>query len=344
MSKRRGYLLSVTSLIPLLWTALCGAQQTVDRAYVGVTYARGTRIGGQGAQLRDTKQLDARLPLPALFLGSTIVAPSVGYEVRGQGVEDQGPAATLSESERERSFHRFQLGLTVIRKLTPAWLITTGISSTLSTDFEQHVSFGRDTSWAGFAFANHFIGGDPAKTLTFGLVAVYPYESVPIYPLVGFQYRKGPYVLDLMLPRVAALVKPSEYLELGVVGSFDRQVYRTGFPSEQQTLGAQYIRETSLRAGLAANVKLGASDLWLSSTIGLDFLNDFEMLDGDRERVANHPDVSTGPTPFVRLVLGWRPPRPAPSKPPAPPAPTKPTGVGHERSNRIAEAAVPRRW
>jgi hypothetical protein len=313
MFQSRGYLLSVTSLIPLvLYSAHAAAQTTVDRAHVGVSYARGTRIGDRGAKLQDTKQIDARLPLPAAFLGETILAPSLGYEARFQGLEADGAATTLSESDRERTFHRFQLGMTVIRKLTPAWLLTTGISSTLATDFEQRMSFGRDTSWAGFVFANHFIGGDPQVAFTCGLVGVYPYEGIPIYPLAGFQYRKGPYVLDLMVPRMAALLKPSDGVELGLVGSFDRYVYRTGLPSEAQSLGARYIRETSLRAGVAANVKLGASDLWLSSTVGLDFLNDYELLDGDRERVSNHPDVATGPTPFVRLVLGWRPPRRAP--------------------------------
>jgi hypothetical protein len=131
-----------------------------------------------------------------------------------------------------------------------------------------------------------------------------------------------------MVPRMAALLKPSEGVELGIVGSFDRQVYRTGFPSEQQTLDAQYIRETSRRAGLAANLKFGPSDLWLSSTVGVDFLNDYEILNGQRERIENHPNLAAGPAPFVRLVLGWRPPRRTPvSQPPPEAAPSKPSGL-----------------
>ena len=151
-----------------------------------------------------------------------------------------------------------------------------------------------------------------------------------------------------MVPRVAALLKPSVGLELGVVGSFDRQVYRTGFAAAQQALGAQYLRETSLRAGLAVNAKLGPSDLWLSSTVGIDFLNDYELLDGERERIAHQPDVATRPTPFIRLVLGWRPPRPTPpSKPPVEALPSKPSGLAPSpaaQSTQVARAenAAPR--
>ena len=321
MTLRRRQLLSAhividSALMTLLWVHGATAQTTVDRAYVGFTYTHGTRIGSRGVQLADTPQVDVRLPTVPIFLGDTILLPSLGYEARGSGVNAQGAAATLSDDERHRTFHAFQLGLTLIRRLTPDWMITFGASGTTRTDFEQRYDLGLDTTWAGYVVANHRIGGDPAVSLSFGLVGTYPYDFSPIFPLVGFTYRKGPYVVDLTVPRVALLIKPTDGLELGVTGAFDRQVYRTGLPSEYQNLGAQYVRETALRAGIAANVQLGGSDLWLNSSIGLDFLNDYELLDGDRDRVANHPNDSTRPTPFVRLMLSWRPPRRAPQSKP----------------------------
>jgi hypothetical protein len=335
--KPRPVLCCLIPVLALLWLGVAAAQTTVDRAYVGVTYTHGTRIGSRGVQLADSPQVDVRLPTVPIFLGDTILLPSLSYEARGSGVDAQGAVASLSDDQRHRTFHGFQVGLTAIRRLTPDWMLTFGASGTTRTDFEQRYDLGLDTTWAGYAFAVHRLGGDPAVSLSFGLVASYPYEWSPVIPLVGFTYRKGRYIVDLTVPRVALLLKPTEGLELGVTAAFDRQVYRTGLPPEYQSLGAEYVRETALRAGLAANVKLGQSDVWLSSTVGLDFLNDYELLDGQREPVENHPNDSTRPTPFIRMLLSWRPPRRAPTNQPPiePPLPPRaPPGANQRASVR----------
>jgi hypothetical protein len=94
--------------------------------------------------------------------------------------------------------------------------------------------------------------------------------------------------------------------------AFERQAYRTRLPSVAAAARAEYIEQTSLRVGPAVNVELGAN-LWLSSNFGLDLLNDVALLDADRESLKL--SASTEPAPFFRLLVGWRPPRPAPAKP-----------------------------
>lgn len=314
-------LLSVTAAA-LLLVREAAAQTTVDRAYVGFTQARGTRIGNQGSQLDDRPEVEVRLPLPPLYrTPGLILLPSFDYATRWSGVEAQGPAAELSDGERSRTFHRFQLGLTLIRPLSPDWLVMGGFSTNTRTDFGQRFDPGADIAWSAFFFARRRIGGDPDVNVSFGLVGIYPYDLSPVIPIAGFSARKEHYIVEVSVPRLALLAKPTSGLELGITADYDRQVYRTWFASQQFAPGAEYVRETSLRAGITANVALGRDDVWLSSTVGIDFLNDYELLDGGRDRVADHPNTATGATPFVRLVLSWRPPRPAPPNAPTPPRP-----------------------
>lgn len=293
----------------LLFAHAAGAQTTEDRAYVGVTFARGTEIGSQGGRLDERRQLDLRIPLPPLFLGRTVLVPSFGYETRFMGLEQHGPLADVSEEELGRQFHRFQLGLTLIRPLSPRWMLVTGAVANTRTDFKSSFDFGLDTSWVGFAMANYLIGGDPDVRLTFGLVALYPFDATPVVPMIAFAYRKGPYILEVGLPRLAMLYKVGTGLELGITGMFDQQVFRSRIPYDGQGPMPQYIRETALRFGPTVNARLGNANLWLSSSIGLDLLNDYALLDKDRDRVEMGMLQSTGPAPYLRVSLGWRPPR-----------------------------------
>ncbi|WP_220137872.1 hypothetical protein [Myxococcus llanfairpwllgwyngyllgogerychwyrndrobwllllantysiliogogogochensis] len=293
----------------LLFAQTAGAQTTEDRAYVGVTFARGTEIGSQGGRLDERKQLELRLPLPPVFLGRTVLVPSFGYETRFMGLEQHGPLADVAEEKLGRQFHRFQLGLTLIRPLTPRWMLVTGAVANTRTDFKSSFDFGLDTSWAGFAMANYLIGGDPDVRLTFGLVALYPFDATPVVPMIAFAYRKGPYILEVGLPRLAMLYKVGDGLELGITGMFDQQVFRSRIPYDEQGPRPHYIRETALRFGPTVNARLGNGNLWVSSSIGLDFLNDYALLDKDRDRVELGLLQSTGPAPYLRVSLGWRPPR-----------------------------------
>ncbi|WP_426732816.1 DUF6268 family outer membrane beta-barrel protein [Myxococcus faecalis] len=293
----------------LVFAGAGSAQTTEDRAYVGITVARGTRIGSQGGRLEERHQLDLRLPLPPLFLGKTVLVPSFGYETRFMGLERRGPLADVSEEDLSRRFHRFSLGLTVIRPLAPRWMLISGVSANPRTDFKSSFDVGLDTSWAGFAMANYLMGGDPDVRLTFGLVALYPFDATPVIPMVAFTYRKGAYILELGLPRLTAMLKVGDGLELGLSAMFDQQVFRTRLPEGSQDLAARYVRETALRAGPTVNTRLGGSSLWLSTSLGLDFLNDYALLDRNRDRVELGMLQSTGPAPYLRVSLGWRPPK-----------------------------------
>ncbi|WP_426753930.1 hypothetical protein [Myxococcus sp. Y35] len=293
----------------LLLANASAAQSMEDRAYIGITTARGTRIGTQGGRLDDRQQLDLRLPLPPVFLGRTVLVPSLGYETRWMGLEQRGPLANVSEEDLGRRFHRFNLGLTLIRPLAPRWMLLSGVSANTHTDFKSALDFGLDTTWVGFAMANYLIGGDPGVRLTFGLVALYPFDVTPIIPMMAFTYRKGPYILELGLPRLTAMLKVGEGLELGLSGMFDQQVFRPRLPEGGQQLNARYVRETALRVGPTVNARLGGGSLWLSTSLGFDFLNDYTLLDRNRDRLELGSHQSTGPAPYLRVSLGWRPPK-----------------------------------
>ncbi|WP_338868975.1 hypothetical protein [Myxococcus stipitatus] len=294
----------------LLFAAAVKAQTMEDRAYVGFTFARGTDIGSRGGSLDERQLLDLRLPLPPVFLGKTVLVPSVGYETRFMGLERKGLLADMPEDEAlSRRFHLLQLGLSVIRPLSPRWMMVMGATASTRTDFQSPYDFGLDTTWAGYAMASYLVGGDPGVRVTFGLVALYPFDISPVIPMATFVYRKGPYILELGLPRLAMLLKVGEGLELGFTGAFDQQVFRTRMPQAPLGPRAHYVRETQLRFGPTVNTRLGGGNLWVSSSIGLDLLNDYALLDRNRERVDLEMLRSTRPAPFLRVSLGWRPPR-----------------------------------
>ncbi|MCP3098045.1 hypothetical protein LZ198_04040 [Myxococcus sp. K15C18031901] len=293
----------------LLFAWGASAQTMEDRAHVGVTFAGGTAIGAHGTELDARKQLDLRLPLPPVFMGRTVLVPSLGYETRWIGLEQRGPMANVSEESLGRRFHRFQLGLTLVRPLAPRWMLVTGVSSNTRTDFRDGFDFALDTSWAGFVMATYQVGGDPDVRLTFGLVGLYPFTTTPVVPMVGFVYRKGAYIIEVGLPRTSFLLKVGDGLELGLSGMFDQQMFRTPLPDEGRTTGARYVRETALRVGPMVNTRLGGGNLWLSSSLGLDLLNDYALLDKNRDRIDLDNLSDTKPAPYLRVSLGWRPPR-----------------------------------
>ncbi|QSQ26351.1 hypothetical protein JY651_16060 [Pyxidicoccus parkwayensis] len=300
----------------LLLSATASAQTNEDRAYVSFSLARGTAIGSGGGKLANWRQWDLRMPLPPVFLGKTIIVPSLAYETRWLALEPQGVLVGRDEDDLGRRFHRIQLGLTVVRPLAPRWLMFAGVSSTARTDFRSSFDVGMDMSWVGYAMANYLIGGDPGMRLMFGAVVMWPFNVLPVIPIVGFSYRKGPYVVELGLPRLTLLRKFGDGLELGVAGMFDQQVFHARMPDDGQALGAHFVRETSLHFGPTANVRLGGGTVWLSTSVGLDVLNDFALLDRDRKALELGAS-STRPAPFLRVALNWRPPRPA-SKVPVP--------------------------
>lgn len=308
----------------LLFAASANAQTLEDRAYVGFTFARGTDIGSRGGSLAERQLLDLRLPLPPLFLGKTVLVPSVGYETRFMGLERKGLLADVPEDETlSRRFHLLQLGLSLIRPLSPRWMMVMGVTASTRTDFQSPYDFGLDTTWAGYGMASYLIGGDPGVRVTFGLVALYPFDISPVIPMATFVYRKGPYILELGLPRLAMLLKVGDGLELGLTGAFDQQVFRTRMPQAPQGPKAHYVRETQFRIGPTLNTRLGGGNLWLSSSIGLDVLNDYALLDRNRERVDSEMLRSTRPAPYLRVSLGWRPPQ-------RPTAASRPLGASPE--------------
>lgn len=294
----------------LLLCATARAQTTEDRAYVSFSAARGTAIGSEGGKLDTWRQWDLRLPLPPAFLGRTVLVPSLAYETRWLALEPRGFVAGREEDELGRRFHRIQLGLTVVRPLAPRWLLFAGASGIARTDFRSAFDPGMDTSWVGYVLANYLIGGDPGLRLMFGVVALWPMNVLPVIPIVGFTYRKDPYIVELGLPRLVLLRKFGNDVELGLTGVFDQQVFHARLPEDGQALGARYVRETSLHFGPTANFRLGGGTLWLSTSLGLDLLNDLALLDKDRDRLELGLD-STRPAPFFRVAMNWRPPRPA---------------------------------
>jgi hypothetical protein len=298
----------------LLLSVSASAQTSEDRAYVSYSLARGTAIGSDGGKLDTWNQLDLRLPLPPVFLGKTIVVPSLAYETRWLALEPRGTLAGLDEDVLGRRFHRLQLGLTVVRPLAPRWLLFAGASGIARTDFRNAFDVGMDMSWVGYAMANYLIGGDPGMRLMFGLVVLWPFNVLPVIPMVGFTYRKGAYVVELGLPRLTLLRKFGDGLELGLTGAFDQQVFHARLPGDGQALGAHFVQETSMHVGPTANVRLGGGSVWLSTSVGLDLLNDFALLDGDRERLSLGGS-STRAAPFVRVAVNWRPPRRMPKAP-----------------------------
>ncbi|WP_224373030.1 hypothetical protein [Hyalangium versicolor] len=294
----------------LLASAAC-AQTSEDRAYIGISVGRGTAIGTQGGKLDERWQLDLRLPLPPVFLGKSILLPSLGFETYRFGLEQQGVLANVPENQLSRSFYRLQLGLSLIRPVTPRWLIIAGAVGSTRTDFRGSFDPGMDTTWVGYAMANYKIGGDPDKKLTFGLVALWPFDFTPVIPMLSFVYRKEGYIVELGVPRFTLLRKIGDTLELGLIGVFEQQVFHALLPEEGRALGAYYVRSTSLRFAPTANIRLGSGSLWLNTSIGLDVLNDHALLDKHRDplNLGNNP---TRPAPYARLTLSWRPPRPTP--------------------------------
>ncbi|MDC0707884.1 hypothetical protein POL68_05325 [Stigmatella sp. ncwal1] len=293
----------------LLFTSAASAQSSEDRAFVGITLGGGTKLESQGGRIDDRQQLKLRLPLTAFFLGKTVLVPSFGYEGWFGGMEQQGPLADVSKDELNRNFHSFQLGLTLIRPLTPRWMLAMGAIANPRTDFESPFDFGLDTAWTGFATATYMIGDGPGVRLTFGVAALYPYDATPVAPIVAFVYRRDAYILELGIPRVAMLLKVREGIELGLTGEFGQQVFRTRVGSHGQ-MGptSYYARQTMLRVGPTVNTRLSNS-LWMSTSLGLDLMNDYALLDMDRNKVEVGMFNSTKPAPYLSVSLGWRPPR-----------------------------------
>ncbi|WP_199728866.1 hypothetical protein [Corallococcus sp. CA053C] len=280
------------------------AQTQADRLYVGYSISSGGTLDAGRTRLDERRQLDLRVPLPPVVLGRTYLLPSLGYETRWLGVELSRPGGA-GEDAVGRRFHRIQLGLTLIRPVAPRWLFIAGVMGSTRTDFQSSFSMGMDTSWVAFAMANHQLGDEPGISLTFGLVALWPFDSLPVIPMASLNYRRGPYVLEVGLPKLTLLRKLGETVEVGFVGGFEQQVLHTRFESGVKELGAHYVRESVVRAAPTVNVHLGR-DLWLSSAVGLTLINDFALLDRQRDNL-NIPGLGAGPTPYARVVLGWRP-------------------------------------
>ncbi|MBU8896403.1 hypothetical protein KRR26_12345 [Corallococcus sp. M34] len=321
----------LAACVALLVASAARAQSSEDRAYLGYTVSRGTSIGSTGWRIDERPQLELRLPLPAAFLGKLILLPSLGYEGHLLGVSQElGSGDTHS-----RSFHRIQLGLTLIRPLSPRWMVMGGVTGSTRTDFHSAFDPALDTSWAGYAMASYLIGGDPGMRLSFGLVALWPFDRTPIFPMVGFTYRKGPYLVELGVPRLTLMRTLGDGLELGLTGAFEQSVSHVQL-EQAAGFGAVYVRETSLRFAPTANVRLGGN-VWLGTSVGLDFLNDFALLDRDRKRL-DLGALHTGPAPYVRLLLSWRPPRrmPATAGTPAPGLRPEPT-LGAPRAGESSD-------
>ncbi|NPC73089.1 hypothetical protein D7Y27_38690 [Corallococcus sp. AB004] len=297
----------------LLSAGAARAQTSADRASVGFTFKRGTRIGLQGEKLDGHLQLDVRPMLPSFSLGQTRLVPLLGFSTEWMGMQRRGRLLNSAAGELGGKLQTFQLGLTLVRPVTPRWLVLVGASGTASTDFSKSFNLATDTSWSAFVMANYFIGGDPRTTLTLGLASQYPFTLTPVFPLVGFAYHKDPYVLELGFPRAALLMKVGSGLEWGVTGALDLQVFRVHAPEGSPLPASVFARETSLRFGPTLNVRMGRGDLWLSSSVGVDFMNDYALLDEDRKRIASDFSASTKPAPYLRMMLSWRPPHHAAS-------------------------------
>jgi hypothetical protein len=294
-------------LLVLLAAGTAVAQTQADRAYVGYTVAGATAIGDAGTRLDERQVLELRLPLPPVFAGRLVLVPSFGYETRWLGLEEGGKEP--DGGDVERTFHRFQLGLTAIRPVAPRWLAIAGLSTTARADFALDFEAGRDLSWTGFAMASYQLADLPGASVTMGVVALYPIDTLPVIPMAAFAYRSPSYVIEVGLPRTSVFMTVLDGLEVGATASFDRQAFRTDVPGS--TGDGRYVRETALRVGPAVNASLGAGNLWVSAAVGLDVMNDFAVLDADRDEVPLAMEPSTRPAPYARVLLTWRPPRPA---------------------------------
>jgi hypothetical protein len=315
-ARRAGWLLA---LAVVLLAGVAPAQTSVDRAFVSVTLAPGTSLGNQVGWLTRRRNVDLFLSLPPLFLDGTrlILAPTLTYGRRTLAVEDSGLRA---EDASGYHLHHVQLGLSLIRPLPPRWLFIGSVLASGRSDFRAGFEPGKDLVWTGVFLATRNLDDARTMKLSFGLVAVYPFDLLPVIPLVGFVYRKGDYIAEVGFPRVHLLRKLGEGLEVGVTGSFERQTFHTSLLQARQTLGAHYVQETSVRVAHALNVKLGGA-LWLNTAAGLIVANDFRLLDHRRERIGG-VDLGAGATPYARVDLSWRPAprvpaavRPAPGGP-----------------------------
>ncbi|RKH64204.1 DUF6268 family outer membrane beta-barrel protein [Corallococcus aberystwythensis] len=289
-----------------------GAQTQADRLYLGYSLSGGGSLAAGGAHVKERRSLELRVPLPPVVLGRTYLLPSVGYETRWMGAE-----VPSVEDAVERQYHRIQLGLTLIRPVAPRWLVITGVTGSTRTDFQSSFDLTLDTSWVVFALASHQLGDTPGFAVTFGVVALWPFDTLPVIPILNVTYNRGPYIVEVGLPRLTLLRKLGDTVELGLVGALDMQVLRTRFEPELQAMGASYLRETQVRVGPTVNVHLGR-DLWLSSSVGLSLINDYALLDRQRDSL-KVPGLDMGPAPYGRVILGWRPARPqAKAKSPRP--------------------------
>ncbi|RUO91563.1 hypothetical protein D7Y11_19255 [Corallococcus sp. AB018] len=289
------------------------AQTQADRLYLSYGLSGGGSLEAGGARIKERRTLELRVPLPPLVLGRTYLLPSVGYETRWMGAD----VPAVRDDAVDRQFHRIQLGLTVVRPLVPRWLLVTGVMASTRTDFQSSFDMALDTSWVAFAMANYQFEDTPGLGVTFGVVALWPFDKLPVVPMLSLTYNRGPYVLEVGLPRLTLLRKLGDTVELGLVGALDMQVLRTRFDPELRALNASYLRETQVRVGPTVNVHLGR-DLWLSSSVGLSLINDYALLDRQRESL-NVRGLDMGPAPYARVVLGWRPGRPqAKAKSPRP--------------------------
>lgn len=289
----------------VLFSGMASAQSAEDRAYIGVSLGGGTRVGQQGARLEDRQQLKLRLPLGALFLGRNVLVPSFGYEGWWGGMEQRGPLADVPKDVLDRNFHAFQLGLTVVRPLSPRWMLAAGAMANTRTDFRSQFDFVLDTSWTGFATATRLL--DDRMRLTFGLAALYPFDFTPVVPIVSFVYRGDSHILELGMPRIAMFLKVGGWMELGLTGEYGQQVFRTPtWEGGDRSPTDYYARQTMLRVGPTVNTRVSSS-LWLSTSLGVDLLNDYALLDRDRKRMPMDWFSSTKPAPYLSVSLGWRP-------------------------------------
>ena len=293
-------------VLALLVTRTAAAQTTADRAYLAFTMARATAIGSQGAKIDDRQQLELRAPLPPLLLRPVVLVPTFGYETRWIGVDRDSGSGGM---DLDRTFHRFQPGLMAFRPLAPRWLLIGGVSATVRTDFQVELDAGMDMSWTGFAMASYRLERLPGASVTVGLVALVPVDTSPVFPVATFSYRDESYVVEVGVPRLALLAIVRDGLEAGLTGAFDRQAFRTDLSGMVQSPDARYVRQTALTLGPTVNTSLGAANLWLSASVGFDLLNDFAVLDEQRDPVALTMEPSTRPAPYARVLLTWRPPR-----------------------------------
>lgn len=299
----------------LLLGASAQAQTQADRLYLSYGLSGGGSLEAGGVHVKERRSLELRVPLPPLVVGRTYLLPSVGYETRWMGAE----VPALEDDSVERQFHRIQLGLMAVRPLAPRWLLVTGVMASTRTDFKSSFDLSLDTSWVAFAMASYQFENTPGLGLTFGLVGLWPFDKLPVVPMLSLTYNRGPYVLEVGLPRLTLLRRLGDSVELGLVGALDMQVLRTRFDPELQAMNASYLRETQVRVGPTVNVHLGR-DLWLSSSVGLSLINDYALLDRERESLEVR-GLDMGPAPYGRVVLGWRPGRPQAKAKSARPAP-----------------------